>query len=148
MIAPVPVHCFSITFCMVTVCCYRFLLFFFTKNLNYGNFYTKHNHHDVDKDFFFKVSDYTATRGHSIFVLVLLRLNVPVNNFFQSCWDGATASSYQYFSGSKRVCAQENNTAEVGIEPPTSRSGVRGSTTSTSRSPWLARRQNTLSGHG
>ena len=32
---------------------------------------------------------------------------------------------YQYFSGSKCVFAQGHNTAEVGIEPPTSRSKVR-----------------------
>ena len=36
---------------------------------------------------------------------------------------------YQYFLGSKCVFAQGHNTAEVGIEPPTTHSGVRGSTT-------------------
>ena len=42
---------------------------------------------------------------------------------------------YQSFSGSKCVFAQGHNTAEVGIEPPTSRSGVRDSTTRPPRSP-------------
>ena len=42
---------------------------------------------------------------------------------------------YQYFSGRKCVFAQGHNTAEVGIEPPTSRSGVQGSTTRPPRSP-------------
>ena len=42
---------------------------------------------------------------------------------------------YQYFSGSKCVFGQGHNTAEGGIEPPTSRSGVRGSTNRLPRSP-------------
>ena len=64
--------------------------------------------------------------SHCLFVL---RLNVPVNNF-QSCRDGATASWVinQYFQGVKCL-AQGHNTAAVGFEPPTSRSGVRHSTT-------------------
>ena len=57
--------------------------------------------------------------------LVLLRLNVPVNN----CTDPPLPGYYQYFSGSKCVFGHGHNTAEVGIEPLTSRSGVRGSTT-------------------
>ena len=42
--------------------------------------------------------------------------------------------SYQYFRGVKCL-AQGHNTAEVGFEPPTSRSGVRRSTTEPPRSP-------------
>ena len=68
--------------------------------------------------------------------LFVLRLNVPVNNFFQSCRDGATTSWVinQYFRGVKCL-AQGHNTAAVGFEPPTSRSGVRHSTTEPPRSP-------------
>ena len=67
--------------------------------------------------------------------LVVLRLNVPVNNF-QSCRDGAIASWVinQYFRGVKCL-AQGHNTAAVGLEPRTSRSGVRHSTTEPPRSP-------------
>ena len=43
---------------------------------------------------------------------------------------------YQYFWGSKCVFAQGHNTAEVGIEPLTSRSGVSDSTTRQPRSPY------------
>ena len=70
-----------------------------------------------------------------LFVLFELRLNVPVNNF-QSCRDGATASWVinQYFRGVKCL-AQGHNTAAVGFEPPTSRSGVQHSTTEPPRSP-------------
>ena len=55
---------------------------------------------------------------------------------FQSCRDGATASWVinQYFRGVKCL-AQGHNTAAVGLEPPTSRSGVRHSTTEPPRSP-------------
>ena len=55
---------------------------------------------------------------------------------FQSCRDGATASWVinQYFRGVKCL-AQGHNTAAVGFEPPTSRSGVRHSTTEPPRSP-------------
>ena len=42
---------------------------------------------------------------------------------------------YQYFSGSKCVFAQGHNTADVRIEPPTSRFGVRDSTYRPPRSP-------------
>ena len=65
------------------------------------------------------------------------------STIFQSCRDGATASWVinQYFRGVKCL-AQGHNTAAVGIEPPTSRSGVRHSTTEPPRSPeiwlWLA----------
>ena len=54
----------------------------------------------------------------------------------QSCRDGATASWVinQYFRGVKCL-AQGHNTAAVGFEPPTSRSGVRHSTTEPPRSP-------------
>ena len=57
------------------------------------------------------------------------------STIFQSCRDGATASWVinQYFRGVKCL-AQGHNTAAVGFEPPTSRSGVRHSTTEPPRS--------------
>ena len=58
------------------------------------------------------------------------------STIFQSCRDGATASWVinQYFRAVKCL-AQGHNTAAVGFEPPTSRSGVRHSTTEPPRSP-------------
>ena len=58
------------------------------------------------------------------------------STIFQSCRDGATASWVinQYFRGVKCL-AQGHNTAAVGFEPPTSRSGVRHSATEPPRSP-------------
>ena len=58
------------------------------------------------------------------------------STIFQSCRDGATASWVinQYFRGVKCL-AQGHNTAAVGFQPPTSRSGVRHSTTEPPRSP-------------
>ena len=58
------------------------------------------------------------------------------STIFQSCRDGATASWVinQYFRGVKCL-AQGHNTAEVGFEPPTSRSGVRQTTSEPPRSP-------------
>ena len=58
------------------------------------------------------------------------------STIFQSCRDGATASWVinQYFRGVKYL-AQGHNTAAVGFEPPTSRSGVQHSTTEPPRSP-------------
>ena len=58
------------------------------------------------------------------------------STIFQSCRDGATASWVinQYFRGVKCL-AQGHNTVAVGFEPPTSRSGVRPSTTEPPRSP-------------
>ena len=58
------------------------------------------------------------------------------STIFQSCRDGNTASWVinQYFRGVKCL-AQGHITAAVGFEPPTSRSGVRHSTTETPRSP-------------
>ena len=69
--------------------------------------------------------------------LFVLRLNIPLNNF-PSCQDGATTSWVikQYFRGVKCL-AQGHNTAAVGFEPPTSRFGVRHSTTEPPRSPWI-----------
>ena len=61
------------------------------------------------------------------------------STIFQSCRDGATASWVinQYIRGVKCL-AQGHNTAAVGIEPPTSRSGVRHSTSEPPRSPcWV-----------
>ena len=57
------------------------------------------------------------------------------STFFQSCRDGAIASWVinQYFRGVKCL-AQGHNTAAVGLEPRTSRSGVRHSTTEPPRS--------------
>ena len=59
------------------------------------------------------------------------------STIFQSCRDGAIASWVinQYFRGVKCL-AQGHNTAAVGLEPRTSRSGVRHSTTEPPRSPW------------
>ena len=58
------------------------------------------------------------------------------STFFQSYRDEATASWVinQYFRGVKCL-AQGHNMAAVGLEPPTSRSGVRHSTTEPPRSP-------------
>ena len=58
------------------------------------------------------------------------------STIFQSCRDGVIASWVinQYFRGVKCL-AQGHNTAEVGLEPRTSRSGVRHSTTEPPRSP-------------
>ena len=59
------------------------------------------------------------------------------STIFQSCRDGAIASWVinQYFRGVKCL-AQGHNTAAVGFEPRTSRSGVRHSTTEPPRSPY------------
>ena len=59
------------------------------------------------------------------------------STIFQSCRDGAIASWVinQYFRGVKCL-AQGHNTAAVGFEPSTSRSGVRHSTTEPPRSPF------------
>ena len=59
------------------------------------------------------------------------------STIFQSCRDGAIASWVinQYFRGVKCL-AQGHNTAAVGLEPRTSRSGVRHSTTEPPRSPF------------
>ena len=58
------------------------------------------------------------------------------STIFQSCRDGAIASWVinQYFRGVKCL-AQGHNTAAVGLEPRTSRSGVWHSTTEPPRSP-------------
>ena len=58
------------------------------------------------------------------------------STIFQSCQDGANASWVinQYFQGVKCL-AQGHNMVAVGFEPPTSRSGVRHSTTEPPRSP-------------
>ena len=60
------------------------------------------------------------------------------STIFQSYRDGAIASWVinQYFRGVKCL-AQGHNTAAVGLEPRTSRSGVRHSTTEPPRSPKL-----------
>ena len=58
------------------------------------------------------------------------------STIFQSCRDGAIASWVinQYFRGVKCL-AQGHNMAAVGLEPRTSRSGIRHSTTELPRSP-------------
>ena len=60
------------------------------------------------------------------------------STIFQSCRDGAIASWVinQYFRGVKCL-AQGHNTVAVGLEPRTSRSGVRHSTTEPPRSPHM-----------
>ena len=64
------------------------------------------------------------------------------STIFQSCRDGAIASWVinQYFRGVKCL-AQGHNTAAVDLEPRTSRSGVRHSTTEPPRSPFPKVRQ-------
>ena len=66
--------------------------------------------------------------------LFVLRLNVPVNNFSHVGTEPPLSAYYQYFRVVKCL-TQVHNTAEVGFEPPTSRSGVRRSTTEQPRSP-------------
>ena len=55
-----------------------------------------------------------------------------------SCAIYHPAEYYQYFSGSKCDFAQGHNTAEVGIEPSTSRSGVMGLYHYATAHPFLA----------
>ena len=86
-------------------------------------------------------SEYSDQRSHPpslirvLFVCLCWGLTSQ-STIFHSCRDGATASWVinQYFRGVKCL-AQGHNTAAVGIEPPTSRSGVRHSTTEPPRSP-------------
>ena len=71
------------------------------------------------------------------------------STIFQSCRDGAIASWVinQYFRGVKCL-AQGHSTAAVGFEPPTSRSGVRHSTTEPPRSPqWVIQALHSLQEH-
>ena len=75
--------------------------------------------------------------SHSVFCVLCLCWGLTSQStFFQSCRDGATASWVinQYFRG-VTCLAQGHNTAAVGFEPPTSRSGVRHSTTEPPRYP-------------
>ena len=60
-----------------------------------------------------------------VFVLFFILGLTSQSTIFQSCRDGATASRVinQYFRG-VNCLAQGHNTAEVGFEPPTSRSEV------------------------
>ena len=59
------------------------------------------------------------------------------STIFQSCREKPPLPEhYQYFRGVKCL-AQGHNAAEVGFEPPTSRSGARRSTTEPQRSPAL-----------
>ena len=70
------------------------------------------------------------------------------STIFQSCRDGAIASwvSNQYFRGVKCL-AQGHNTAAVGLEPRTSRSEVRHSTTEPPRSPNQRKGKNSRSNY-
>ena len=77
----------------------------------------------------------TQPRHWSFVCLFVLRLNVPVNNFLvMSGRSHRFLVINQYFRGVKCL-AQGHNTAAIGIEPPTSRSRVRHSTTEPPRSP-------------
>ena len=80
----------------------------------------------------------TFTPTHISFVWFWLCWGLTSQStIFQSCGDGAIASWVinQYFRGVKFL-AQGHNTAAVGLEPRTSRSGVRHSTTEPPRSPF------------
>ena len=81
---------------------------------------------------------WSRPNGHMLFGLFvcLCWSLTSQSTIFQSYRDGATASWVinQYFWGVKCL-AQGHNTAAVGLEPPTSRSGVRHSTTEPPRSP-------------
>ena len=72
------------------------------------------------------------------FLLLLCWGLTSQSTIFQSCRDGAIASLVinQYFRGVKCL-AQGHNTAAVGFEPRTSRSGVRHSTTEPPHSPLI-----------
>ena len=73
-----------------------------------------------------------------MFCLFVLMLNFPVNNFFSHVRrEPPLPGYYQYFFGEKCVFAQGHNTAEVGNEHPTTRSGVRDPTTRPPRSKVL-----------
>ena len=77
-----------------------------------------------------------AHKSFKVFVCLCWGLTSQ-STIFQSCRDGTTASWVinQYFRGVKCL-AQGHNTAAVGFEPPTSRSGVRHSTTEPPCSPF------------
>ena len=89
---------------------------------------------------------YLPISSSVFFSFLLLSLSLAVgwlcwgltsqSTIFQSCRDGAIASWVinQYFRGVKCL-AQGHNTVAVGLEPRTSRSGVRHSTTEPPRSP-------------
>ena len=64
-------------------------------------------------------------------ILFVLRLNVPVNIF------SVMSGQSHRFLGNLPVLAQGHNTAAVGFEPLTSRSGVQHSTTEPPRSPFF-----------
>ena len=96
-----------------------------------------------------------AKRIHKLHILFKINFNIEKekvgwlcwgltsqSTIFQSCRDGAIASWVinQYFRGVKCL-AQGHNTAAVGLEPRTSRSGVRHSTTEPPRSPWKKKKK-------
>ena len=71
-----------------------------------------------------RLISYKNNKDADFFVLFLFRFNVPVNNFLSHVGtEPPFPGYYQYFRGVKCL-AQGHNTAEVGFEPPTSRSGV------------------------
>ena len=61
--------------------------------------------------------------------MVLLRLNVPVSNFSVMSVGVTNSWVFPVLFRKYMYLAQGHNTAEVGLEPPTSRSRVRGSAT-------------------
>ena len=78
------------------------------------------------------VFDFKMLKKREMSFSFVFMLNVPVINF--SVVSGRShrflgITYYQNFSGSKCGFAQGHNMAEVGMEPPNSRSGVRDSTT-------------------
>ena len=72
-----------------------------------------------------------------LYVLFVLRLNYPVNNFFSHVGTEPPLPQYnQYFRGVKYL-AQGNNMVEVGFESLTSRYRVKHTTTEPPHSPSL-----------
>ena len=95
----------------------------------------------VWQEFWFILSNFSrCVRDRALGVGWLCWGLTSQSTIFQSCRDGAIASWVinQYFRGVKCL-AQGHNTAAVGFEPRTSRSGVRHSTTEPPRSPRTGR---------
>ena len=93
------------------------------------------------KSYFKEICFKTCNKGLSVGINILSPRVLwcgltSQSTIFQSCRDGAIASWVinQYFRGVKCL-AQGHNTAAVGLEPRTSCSGVRHSTTEPPRSP-------------
>ena len=112
-------------------------------NMWNGLYYYFYRHSVLPASFFIKSCDTPEFRWNSNMDSHLVRLVgwlcwglTSQSTIFQSYRDGAIASWVinQYFRGVKCL-AQGHNTAAVGLEPRTSRSGVRHSTTEPPRSP-------------